>query len=97
MHLPLPSTEMATRSGEVSVAIEGLQDALRQRKATLAEIAHQAGARRGFTVIQPYFEALAANGYGDQAHRASVRARLLSHQHGPQFSRSPVRSLATLR
>ena len=42
MHLPLPSTEMATRSGEVSVAIEGLQDALRQRKATLAEIAHQA-------------------------------------------------------
>ena len=42
MHLPLPSTEMATSSGEVSVAIEGLQDALRQRKATLAEIAHQA-------------------------------------------------------
>ena len=28
---------------------------------------------------------------------ASVRARLLSHQHSPRFSRSPVWSLATLR
>ena len=80
----------------MSVAIEGLQDALRQRKATLAEIAHQAE-YGGVSRDPPYFEALAANGYGDQAHRASVRARLLSHQHGPQFSRSPVRSLATLR
>ena len=44
---------MATRSGEVSVAIEGLQDALRQRKATLAEIAHQAehGGRAMFSAV----------------------------------------------
>lgn len=46
----------------LSVAIEGLQEALRQRKATAGEIARQ-GERGGVsTVIRPYLEALTANG-----------------------------------
>jgi len=44
------------------VAIEGLQEALRQRKATPAEIARQADKRGVSTVIRPYLEALTANG-----------------------------------
>ena len=44
----------------LSVAIEGLQEALRQRKATPAEIAHQAEHGGVATVIQPYLEALTA-------------------------------------
>lgn len=44
------------------VAIEGLQEALRQRKATPAEIARQADKRGVLTVIRPYLEALTANG-----------------------------------
>ncbi len=44
------------------VAIEGLQEALRQRKATPAEIASQADKRGVWTVIRPYLEALTANG-----------------------------------
>ena len=46
----------------LSVAIEGLQEALRQRKATPAEIAHQAEHGGVATVIRPYLEALTANG-----------------------------------
>ena len=46
----------------LSVAIEGLQEALRQRKATPAEIAHQAEYGGVATVIRPYLEALTANG-----------------------------------
>jgi predicted transcriptional regulator of viral defense system len=46
----------------LSVAIEGLQEALRQRKATPAEIARQADKRGVSTVIRPYLEALTANG-----------------------------------
>ncbi len=46
----------------LSVAIEGLQEALRQRKATPAEIAHQAERGGVATVIRPYLEALTANG-----------------------------------
>ncbi len=46
----------------LSVAIEGLQDALRQRKATLGEIAKQAEHCGVATVIRPYLEALTANG-----------------------------------
>ena len=46
----------------LSVAIEGLQEALRQRKATPAEIAHQAEHGGVSTVIRPYLEALTANG-----------------------------------
>ena len=46
----------------LSVAIEGLREALRQRKATPAEIAHQAERGGVATVIRPYLEALTANG-----------------------------------
>lgn len=46
----------------LSVAIEGLQEALRQRKATPAEIARQAEIGGVSTVIRPYLEALTANG-----------------------------------
>lgn len=45
----------------LSVAIEGLQEALRQRKATPAEIARQAEEGGISTVIRPYLEALTAN------------------------------------
>ncbi len=49
------------RTVSLTVAIEGLQEALRQRKATPAEIARHA--RRGgvWTVMQPYLLALTAN------------------------------------
>lgn len=43
------------------VAIEGLQETLRQRKSTPAEIARQAALGGISTVIQPYLEALTAN------------------------------------
>ena len=46
----------------LSVAIEGLQETLRQRKATPGEIAHQAEQGGISTVIRPYLEALTANG-----------------------------------
>lgn len=46
----------------LSVAIEGLQEALRQRKATAGEIARQAERGGVATVIRPYLEALTANG-----------------------------------
>jgi predicted transcriptional regulator of viral defense system len=46
----------------LSVAIEGLQEALRQRKASPAEIARQAEKGGVATVIRPYLEALTANG-----------------------------------
>ena len=45
----------------LSVAIEGLQEALRQRQATPAEIARQAEKGGVSTVIRPYLEALTAN------------------------------------
>ena len=45
----------------LSVAIEGLQEALRQRKATPAEVARQAEKGGVATVIRPYLEALTAN------------------------------------
>ncbi|MCG7509066.1 type IV toxin-antitoxin system AbiEi family antitoxin domain-containing protein [Mesorhizobium retamae] len=46
----------------LSVAIEGLQEALRQRKATASEIVRQAERGGVSTVIRPYLEALTANG-----------------------------------
>lgn len=46
----------------LSVAIEGLQETLRQRQATPAEIARQAEHGGVSTVIRPYLEALTANG-----------------------------------
>jgi len=45
----------------LSVAIEGLQEALRQRKATPGEIARYAEHGAVSTVIRPYLEALTAN------------------------------------
>lgn len=47
------------RSVGLSVAIEGLGEALRQRKASPAEIARQAGSAGVATVVRPYLEALA--------------------------------------
>ena len=46
----------------VPIALEGLQEALRQRKATPAEIARAADSGGVGTVIRPYLEALTANG-----------------------------------
>ena len=46
----------------LTVALEGLQEALRQRKSTPAEIARQADRGGVSTVIRPYLEALTANG-----------------------------------
>lgn len=45
----------------LSVVIEGLQEALRQRKITPAEIVRQAEKGGVSTVIRPYREALTAN------------------------------------
>lgn len=45
----------------LSVAIEGLREALRQRKATPAELARHAEHGRVATVMRPYLEALTAN------------------------------------
>ena len=50
------------RSVGLAVAIEGLQEALRQRKATPAEIARHAQAGDVSTIMRPYLEALTANG-----------------------------------
>ncbi|TCU38644.1 type IV toxin-antitoxin system AbiEi family antitoxin domain-containing protein [Rhizobium azibense] len=46
----------------LSVAIEGLQEALRQRKTTPGEIVRQAEQGAIATVMRPYLEALTANG-----------------------------------
>lgn len=45
-----------------AVALQGLQEALRGRKATPAEIAHHAARGRVAGVVRPYLEALTANG-----------------------------------
>ena len=45
----------------LNVAIEGLQEALRQRKATAGEIARASESGGVATVIRPYLEALTAN------------------------------------
>jgi predicted transcriptional regulator of viral defense system len=49
------------RSVGLTVALEGLQEALRQRKATPAEIARQAQRGGVGTIVRPYLEALTAN------------------------------------
>ena len=51
-----------TTTDRLAVALEGLQEALRQRKATPAEIARAADTGGVGTVIRPYLEALTANG-----------------------------------
>lgn len=53
----------------LAVALEGLQEALRQGKATPAEISWAADSGWVSTVIHPYLEALTANGYGNQEYR----------------------------
>lgn len=50
------------RSVGQSVALEGLQEALRQRKATPGEIARAAANGGVSTIVRPYLEALTANG-----------------------------------
>ena len=50
------------RSVGSDVALEGLQEALRQRKATPAEIARSAKSGGVSTIVRPYLEALTANG-----------------------------------
>lgn len=55
-----PETRRHAHFG-LSVAIEGLQEALRQRKTTPSEIASQAERGTVATVIRPYLEALTAN------------------------------------
>jgi hypothetical protein len=46
----------------LSITIEGLQEALRQRKATPADIARLAAIGGVSTIVRPYLEALTANG-----------------------------------
>lgn len=45
----------------LDVAIQGLREALRKRKATPAEIADQAIKGRAYSVMRPYLEAFAAD------------------------------------
>jgi hypothetical protein len=49
------------KSPGLNLAIEGLQDALRQRKATPSQIAHCATEAAVWSVVQPYLEAMTAN------------------------------------
>jgi predicted transcriptional regulator of viral defense system len=49
------------RSVGLSIALEGLQEALRQRKVTPAAMSRQAAKSGVATVIRPYLEALTAN------------------------------------
>ena len=46
----------------LNLALEGLSEALRQRKATPAEIARVAGASGIWSIVQPYMEAMLAHG-----------------------------------
>lgn len=50
------------KSPGLNLALEGLREALRRRKATPTEIARQAGEAGVWKVIQPYLEAMTANG-----------------------------------
>jgi len=49
------------KSPGLNLALEGLKEALRQRKATPAEIAHYANEAGIWKVLQPYLEAMTAN------------------------------------
>ena len=59
----------------LSVAIEGLQEALRQRKTTPGEIVRQAERGAIATVIRPYLEALTANGNVEQLARDALQLK----------------------
>jgi len=50
------------RSVGLAVALEGLQEALRQRKATASEILAAAERGRVGTIVRPYLMAMTANG-----------------------------------
>ena len=69
----------------LSVAIEGLQEVLRQRKTTPSEIARQAERGSVATVIRPYLEALTAD------RQWLRRSRISVHQFEPACRRSPKR------
>ena len=49
------------KSPGLNIALEGLREALRQRKATPAEIAEYAQRRRNLEIVEPYLEAMTAN------------------------------------
>jgi hypothetical protein len=49
------------KSPGLNIALEGLRVALRQRKATPAEIARYANEAGIWKVVQPYLEAMTAN------------------------------------
>lgn len=49
------------KSPGLNLALEGLREALRQRKATPAEIARYANEADSWKVVQPYLEAMTAN------------------------------------
>ncbi|CCE06338.1 conserved hypothetical protein [Bradyrhizobium sp. STM 3843] len=49
------------KSPGLNLALEGLREALRQRKATPAEIARYAGEAGVWKVVEPYLEAMTAN------------------------------------
>jgi predicted transcriptional regulator of viral defense system len=49
------------KSPGLNLALEGLKEALRQRKATPAEIAHYANEAGIWKILQPYLEAMIAN------------------------------------
>ena len=51
-----------SRTGDRSVAIEGLRAALQQRKATPGEIAETAKTAGAWKIMRPYLEAFTANG-----------------------------------
>lgn len=50
------------KSPGLNLALEGLREALRQRKATPSEIARYADEAKIWKVIEPYLEAMTANG-----------------------------------
>ena len=63
-----------------TVALEGLQEALRQRKASPCEIARHAERGGVATVVRPYLEALTR--LPREVRNISVRARLLRIRQG---------------
>jgi predicted transcriptional regulator of viral defense system len=56
-----PAGHRYRESPGINVAIEGLREALRQRKTTPAQLAENAREQGMWTVIQPYLEAMTAN------------------------------------
>ena len=65
-----------------TVALEGLQEALRQRKASPAEIARHAERGGVATIVRPYLEALTANGQRGQGYRGFCAGASVRDQQG---------------